>query len=278
MYVFRKPSYRGNSVLLITCVFGISFVFLGNMFANCINFARCVLLAAGHENPTHSAVTGITISVAILTCFIHAFSRRGGIWLSNMLAMIKVATLLFIIVTAIVVGAGGLPQTANEIATNTNTERFKDASNNANGYAHAFLAVIFSFSGFEQPNYVLGEISNPRRKFPISMGIGVSLIGLLYMAVNIAYNVVVPHEDQIKFNVAQRFIELTFGALGQSPSDNTAARIFNAFLALSSLGNVIVMVRGFLFFPPPFLHYFLAYQDFSGVSRSTTFCTMKTRC
>lgn len=52
--------------------------------------------------------------------------------------------------------------------------------------------------------------------------------------------VVVPKEDQINENVAQKFFELTFGTLG-SASD-TGARIFNAFLAISSLGNIIVMV------------------------------------
>lgn len=34
---------------------------------------------------------------------------------------------------------------------------------------------------------VLGEISRPRQNFPISMITSVSLVGILYMAVNIAY-------------------------------------------------------------------------------------------
>jgi len=49
------------------------------------------------------------------------------------------------------------------------------------------MSVVFTFSGFEQPNYVLGEIGRPRRRFPISMVIGVALTSVLYMLVNIAY-------------------------------------------------------------------------------------------
>jgi hypothetical protein len=52
--------------------------------------------------------------------------------------------------------------------------------------------------------------------------------------------VVVPGEEQIHHNVAQRFFELTLGRL--SFSDITGYRIFNAFLALSTFGNIIVMV------------------------------------
>lgn len=52
--------------------------------------------------------------------------------------------------------------------------------------------------------------------------------------------VVVPAEEQINYpgGVAQRFFELTLGSVSE---DRTGYRIFNAFLAISSLGNIIVM-------------------------------------
>jgi len=51
--------------------------------------------------------------------------------------------------------------------------------------------------------------------------------------------VVVPKEDQLTHNVAQRFFELTFGQL--STGNNVGFRVFSAFVAISSLGNIIVM-------------------------------------
>ncbi|KAM0344089.1 hypothetical protein ACHAPU_007810 [Fusarium lateritium] len=260
-YVYRKPAYRSGTVLLSTCMFGFCFVALGNMAGNCISFATRVLYASGNNDPSPGAVRGIAIGIAILTCFIHTFSRRGGILLNNMLAMIKVMILLLIIVTAIIVGAGGLKthegaKVENYISQNTQPSRAFGGSGDANGYAHAFLAIVFSFSGFEQPNYVMGEISRPRRKHPIAMMLGVGIAILLYMAVNISYAsinfttitkntnltfvqmVVVPRDAQITTNVAQAFFERTLGSL----TDNEIGqRIFNAFLAISSMGNIIVM-------------------------------------
>ncbi|ENH63944.1 High-affinity methionine permease [Fusarium oxysporum f. sp. cubense race 1] len=242
-YVYQKPAYRRGTVLLSTCMFGFCFVALGNMAGNCISFATRVLYASGNTDPAPGAIRGIAIGIAILTCFIHTFSRRAGILLNNMLAMIKVMILLLIIVTAIVVGAGALKTTKGEkvknyISENTQPSRAFADSGDANGYAHAFLAIIFSFSGFEQPNYVMGEISRPRRKHPIAMMLGVGIAIVLYMAVNISYMVVVPEKDQISTNVAQEFFERTLGSLTE---DETGQRIFNAFLAISSMGNIIVM-------------------------------------
>ncbi|KAK7416811.1 hypothetical protein QQX98_005004 [Neonectria punicea] len=240
-YVYRKPAYRKDTVLFSTCLFGIAFIALGNMAGNSISFATRVLHAAGNDDPKNGTVRGIAIAVATFTCFIHTFSRRGGIFLNNVLAIIKVMILLLIIVTAIVVGAGGLTKTKNVITENTSPKNaFDNASTDANGYAQAFLSIIFSFSGFEQPNYVMGEISRPRRKHPIATILGVSTVVLLYMAVNISYMVVVPKDEQINYDggVAQRFFELTLGAVS---NDTTGTRIFNAFLAIASLGNIIVM-------------------------------------
>ncbi|KAF5022560.1 hypothetical protein F66182_5393 [Fusarium sp. NRRL 66182] len=243
-YVYRKPAYRKGTVLLSTCMFGFSFVALGNMAGNCISFATRVLYASGNTNPSSGAVRGIAIGIAILTCFIHTFSRRGGILLNNMLAIVKVMILLLIIVTAIVFGAGNFKDVdgepiQNHLTQNTHpSHAFEGSSGDANGFAHAFLAIIFSFSGFEQPNYVMGEISRPKRKHPIAMMLGVGSVVLLYMAVNISYMVVVPKDKQITENVAQEFFKNTLGSLTR---DETGERIFNAFLAISSMGNIIVM-------------------------------------
>lgn len=187
-YVYTKPAYRKNTVLLSTCIFGISFIILGNMAGNSINFAHRVLLAANVQDPSNGAVRGIAMAVATLTCFIHAISRRGGLWLNNTLAIVKVGIMLLIIITAACVGGNALPKTENVFTDNISADNsFRGGSNQPNGYAHAFLAIIFSFSGFEQPNYVLGEISRPRKKFPRAMSTGVGIVLVLYLAVNLSY-------------------------------------------------------------------------------------------
>ena len=59
------------------------------------------------------------------------------------------------------------------------------------------------------------------------------------MLVNIAYMIVVPAKSQMNGNVAEQFILLTLGRV--SPYGKAhSAQILNAFMAFSSLGNVIV--------------------------------------
>jgi len=59
------------------------------------------------------------------------------------------------------------------------------------------------------------------------------------MLVNIAYMIVVPAATQINGNVAELFIQLTLGKVN-SYSAKHSSEILNAFMAFSSLGNVIV--------------------------------------
>lgn len=172
----------------MTCLFGISFIILGNMFANCINFAVQACAAGGDDSPSNGKVRGIAVSVATLACFIHVFSRRGGILLNNMFATVKVGILLLIVITAIVVGAGGFEDTPNVISDNTSPSKsFDGVSTGSNAFSKAFLNIIFAVSGFEQANYVLGEIGKPRQKFPVAQIRGVGIVLACYIAVNISY-------------------------------------------------------------------------------------------
>ncbi|KAH8880530.1 hypothetical protein GQ53DRAFT_891149 [Thozetella sp. PMI_491] len=237
-YVYRWFGYRHDVVLPITCIFGIAFIAFGNVAGNALSFAIWALRAANVEQ-TNAAVRGLAVGVAAFTCVIHAFSRRGGIVVNDICAVAKAAILLLIIITAIVVWAGGFPQTENVIGPNTTPAvSFANASQSPYGYAQAFLNIIFSFSGFEQPNYVLGEIRRPRKQYPLAMITGVGLVSVLYMLTNVAYMVVVPKDQQATNIVVQRFFELTFGRL--SHDDNRGYRVFSSFIAISCLGNIIV--------------------------------------
>ncbi|KAH8747142.1 high affinity methionine permease [Hyaloscypha finlandica] len=239
-YVFTWPAYRPRTVLFVTCVFGITYIILGNMAGNCLIFGIRVLQAA-NVPVTNSAVRGIAIAAATLACLIHSFSRRGGIWLGNIFALIKVLMLLLIIITGICAWAGAFHTTTYAGDNMALNHSFANSSNESYGYTQAFLAVIFAWTGFDQPNYVLGEIRRPRKTMPIGTSIGVTIIIVLYLLVNVAYMVVVPKESQLdpSNNVALSFFQLTYGTL--SKDHYLPQRILSAFMAISSLGNIVVM-------------------------------------
>ncbi|KAF7561912.1 hypothetical protein G7046_g2221 [Stylonectria norvegica] len=267
-YVYPRPRYSENTVVLMGCLFGITFVCIGNMAGNSINCALSLLKAARPEEDfSPGTIRGIAIAIVTFACFIHAFSRRGGILLNNLLALIKVGMMLVIVGTACAVAAGGIyhrdsTKVPDVIGNNTNTANaFKSSdgdSKGANGYATAFLSIIFAFSGLDQPNYVLGEIKRPRKTFPIASFLGVGTVSLLYMVVNICYMVVVAADLMATSSVAEQFFDKPFGALG---NERTGTMVFNSFLAISSFGNIVVMTytaarlkqeiakQGFLPFP-----------------------------
>lgn len=53
-------------------------------------------------------------------------------------------------------------------------------------------AVLFTYDGWIDVSHVAGEVRNPRRDFPLGLGLGVGALTVLYIVVNVAYLRVVP--------------------------------------------------------------------------------------
>lgn len=114
----------------------------------------------------------------------------------------------------------------------------------AYGYAESFLAILFAWGGFNQANYVMGEIDDPRRRYKWPAFSAVGIVSTLYLLVNVAYFVVVPAKDFSNHgntnNVAHKFFDLTLGSTS-SPWAHNAPHMLSALMAVSSLGNIVVM-------------------------------------
>jgi amino acid transporter len=156
-YAFNWPAYRPGTVRLVTCLFAITYVVIGNMAGNCLIFGIRVLMAA-NVPVTNGTVRGIAICVATAACFIHSFSRRGGIWLGNVFALLKILILVLIIITSICALAGAFHGTSSAEQNLSIHNSFANASQDSYGYTQAFLSVLFASAGFEQPNYVSYQV------------------------------------------------------------------------------------------------------------------------
>ena len=111
-------------------------------------------LQAANVPVTNSAVRGLAVAAATVACLIHSFSRRGGIWLGNIFALIKILMLLLVIIVGICAWAGAFHTETYAYQNLAVNNSFEGASQDSYGYTSAFLAVIFAWSGFDQPNYV----------------------------------------------------------------------------------------------------------------------------
>ena len=174
------------------------------MASNGISFAEHVLEAAGHpvdNGQANGAIRGIALGVATFACLIHGLWRRGGIWLNNAFAVIKIMILLLIVVLGFVALGGHF--TTIPAASSNFSNSFSNLRSDSYGYTEAFLAVIFAHGGFNQANYVsdagsvseltlrcsqvLSEIDRPRKILKRASLVAVLTVCILYMLVNAAY-------------------------------------------------------------------------------------------
>lgn len=89
----------------------------------------------------------------------------------------------------------------------------------------------------------MGEIDDPRRRYKWPAFSAVAIVSVLYLLVNLAYFIVVPANSFRSVNnqnVAHKFFELTLGSLS-APWAAKAPHMLSAFMAISSLGNIVVM-------------------------------------
>ncbi|KAK4208073.1 amino acid/polyamine transporter I [Rhypophila decipiens] len=225
---------------LVKCMYGISFVLVGNLSGNAIAFGIYVMSAAGYtENPPKGPVIGLAVMALTLTVVLHMISRRSGIYLNNAFALGKVLLLLALIVMGFMQAAGydfhGKPKTTSGFETQVS---FSPGSSNVPSISDSLLYVVYAYSGFEQPFYVLTEVRTPRKIFPRYTLIAMSLVIVLFVLVNAAYFCAVAQSDPalaIQRNMATVFFSRLF------PDAEVAQRVMAGFIAASIFGNLLVM-------------------------------------
>ncbi|KAF8243120.1 amino acid transporter [Wilcoxina mikolae CBS 423.85] len=226
-YMFPKPRY------LATCVYAIIFICVGNTAGNAITFAQNFLQMINVDQPKPAVIRGVAIGIITLACLLHTAWRAAGIAVNNFLATIKVAILLVIICAGFAAYGGAIPAvTENSFHSGVTWER-----SNTYGYAEAFLAVIFSYGGYMNANYVLSEVHKPQKTLKKGAFTAVGLVSLLYILTNAAYFAAVPKDDLVNAGaqVAVKFFRTVFGG------HVAAERVLPGLIALSSLGNIVVV-------------------------------------
>jgi amino acid transporter len=238
------------------------YIFFGNISGNGIAFGMYVMIAAG-KNPYdpdegyhRGAVYGLAVGAMTLCAFLHIFSRRGGLLASNFFGLYKILLLVLLIVFGWVY-AGGKFLHGNSLASGPTTQPspkgnfdkpFEGRTHDFASVVNSVLTSLFGYSGFEQPFYVLSEVKNPRQKFPKTILGAVFTTMVLYILTDISYMLVIPL-DYINdpknqgLDVAGMMLQILFDKSGTFDPNlfPPARRIAAALIALSILGNILVM-------------------------------------
>ncbi|KAH8900565.1 hypothetical protein GQ53DRAFT_862956 [Thozetella sp. PMI_491] len=223
---------------VVKCIYGIGFLTLGNLAGNAIAFGIYVMNAAGHPNPGKGSVHGLAIAALSAAVLVHVLSRRGGIIINNSFAVLKVTLLIAIFAIGMAKAAGrdlgGAPKATSNFDT---AQSFSAPRNDLASYSNSFLFIVYTYSGFEQPFYVLAEVRRPRKVFPMYTLIAMGLAVVLFVLVNIAYLCAVPHD--LPEIAEQRNMAVVF--FGEVFGDELAKRVMAGAIAISIFGNILVM-------------------------------------
>ncbi|OBA20155.1 amino acid transporter [Metschnikowia bicuspidata var. bicuspidata NRRL YB-4993] len=227
-YIYTKPK------LFVTAMYASYIFFLGWAAGNSIVTGEYLLNAAGKE-VTQWNSRAIGIGVITFAFLINGLHVKSGLLLANVLGVFKVAIIVFISITGWVALAGGI-KNDNFTDPHNFTDSFSGTTPTGYGIVNALYNIIWSYVGYSNANYALGEIKNPIRVLKIAAPSALFVITILYIFVNIAYFAVVP-ADEIRSSgriVVASFFKYAFGETAETAS--------SVFVALSTLGNVLSVI------------------------------------
>ncbi|KAK4159852.1 high-affinity methionine permease [Cladorrhinum sp. PSN259] len=231
-YIYRHPKY------LATCVLASQMILLGFSSGNSLAFGRYILYAAGNELKDSYRARGIGVACVTFAVVLHATLPKWGIRLFNVLGVFKVIILLFIVFSGFAALAGH--RRVDDPKNFDNAFRIESGEGYSGGgayaYSNALLNIVYSYKGWENANYVLSEIKDPRRTLTIAAPLAVGGVTILYVLANVAYFAAIPKSELATSEVivAGLFFKNVFG-------DSAGARALPAFVALSNLGNVLAV-------------------------------------
>lgn len=227
-YIYRKPKF------FVTAMYASYVFFLGWAAGNSVVVGEYLLNAAGVEVGTWNA-RGIGLGVITFCFLINGLNVKAGLFIANVLGVFKLGIVLFIAVTGWVALGGGIK--TNDFKDPHNfVDAFKGTDPSGYGIVNALYNVIWSYIGYSNANYALGEVKNPVKLLKVAAPSAFILLAILYIFVNIAYFAVVPAEEIASSGriVAASFFKYAFG--------RTAEKAASVFVALSALGNVMSVI------------------------------------
>ena len=230
--VYRHPKY------MATCVLASQMLLLGFSSGNSLAFGRYVLFASGSESPDGWAARGIAIACVTFAVGLHVILPKWGIRLFNVLGVFKVVVLLFIVFSGFAALAGHLKIEKPNNFDNAFRLEVGEGYGGGGAYAYcqALLRIIYSYKGWENANYVLSEVKNPKKTLSIAAPLAIGGVTILYVLANVAYFAAIPKTELATSEVivAGVFFKNVFG-------NSAGARSLPAFVALSNLGNVLAV-------------------------------------
>lgn len=139
-----------------------------------------------------STQQALAIAVVILLTWINSRGIRTGAAVQNAFTFAKTAALLGLVLSGVLLGRN--PE-AERINFGGFWEGVDWSWTTLRVVGVAMVGALFSADAWNNVTYTAGETRNPRRNLPLSLGLGVGVVCLLYVASNLVYLAVLPMEQ-----------------------------------------------------------------------------------
>ena len=148
---------------MTTSTYAVIYIFLGNTAGSGIVFGTKILQIVNYPAPvdiydyrTGWIIKALAVAAITVACLLHGSWRTGGIWVQNILAVVKLGILWFFIIAGLATFSGKVPSVqapGTELSTTTSFKATGITPDyGTHGWITALLDVIFSYSGFEGAN------------------------------------------------------------------------------------------------------------------------------
>lgn len=136
---------------------------------------------------------GVAMLSLFLVTAINSISTKLGARSADVFMFLKFVALLAITVLGIVVAATGWSYHKENLSqTWKNTSWFGGTSHSSSEWAVALYAGLWAYDGWDNTNYVVGEMVNPGRDLPRTIHTSVPMVILAYLLANLSYIFVLP--------------------------------------------------------------------------------------
>jgi APA family basic amino acid/polyamine antiporter len=148
----------------------------------------------------------VGVAVIALLSILNFFGVGLGKFIQNFFTVIKIGILAAIIILGFAIGKGTPP----DLSMNP---MGMDFGSILIGFGISLVAVAWAFDGWNNVNFVAGEIKNPKRNLPFALIIGTLGITFLYVLVNYVYLYALPINESIGVvRIAEKATGALFGA------------------------------------------------------------------
>ncbi|KAK3337618.1 amino acid permease-domain-containing protein [Cercophora scortea] len=237
-YIYQRPR------LLMTCVFGITFLLFGSPAGNAIEFGVAMQSAihpsCSEQQPcfNRAAALGWAVGVLTLCGIINITTRRLTIVLNKWFAVIK---LLMVVVTTLLGIIFGTVYTPGGCSNITWTNHNSGSGGKLGDIVLAMFYTMYAYTGYDEPFDVLSEVRYPQKTFARSVVTAMSVVQLLFPLVNVAYLCVVPYTGNatLPSNMALAFYAIVAQRHNAGVQSEAAARAVAAVVGVFIFGSIM---------------------------------------